>query len=258
MKIFNKVRSILAKFLSNFLEEQAKRKIKNKYPELWVALDKYMKKTSSTGCQYGDYLVLYEHVRRFKPKFILECGTGVSTVVMSHALFENEKDGYERGKIVSLEENQWYFDHAKSIFPKEYDHYVEFVLRDVTTKEEGFFHGVGYKDIPKYDYEFVFVDGPNHLCNPKEKPLLFNFDLIEVVKMSNKPVSAVIDNRTSTAFVYNFIFGKKFRYDYIRKLGVVYPSTKEDLIDTKKLVVNFMKKRPFKRPRLTHFLQGTY
>lgn len=60
--------------------------------ELWNALQAYLQETKSTGCGYIDYACLYQTVRSTKPVEVLECGTGVSTLVIALALMENETE----------------------------------------------------------------------------------------------------------------------------------------------------------------------
>ncbi|MBI2047577.1 MAG: hypothetical protein HYT27_00400 [Parcubacteria group bacterium] len=72
-----------------YLEVLARKKLK-KNVGLWNVLQKYIKNTSSTGCSYSDYWVLYNYIKKHKPAEVLECGTGVSTIVMAYAMSENE------------------------------------------------------------------------------------------------------------------------------------------------------------------------
>jgi len=62
-----------------------------RHEQLWQEINNYQNKTKSTGCSFIDYWELYKTVRSRKPKEILECGPGVSTLIMSYALMENEK-----------------------------------------------------------------------------------------------------------------------------------------------------------------------
>lgn len=64
---------------------------------LWDTLQDYLKKSGSTGCSYMLYAELYKYVRKFKPCEILECGTGISTVVLAYALMENGRDSENPG-----------------------------------------------------------------------------------------------------------------------------------------------------------------
>src|SRR3546814_15369311 len=55
---------------------------------------------------YSDYLTLYEQVRAHRPREILECGTGISTVVLAQALRENAAEiGQAPGRVTSMEDD---------------------------------------------------------------------------------------------------------------------------------------------------------
>ena len=89
---------------------------------------------------------------------------------------------------------------------------------------------VVYKDIPKFDYEFVFIDGLNTV-SPIDGIRKFNFDLITAVQMSSKPITCFIDHRLSTVYCYQNIFTKKkIKYDLSKNLGIVQNVTQKDLI----------------------------
>ena len=38
-------------------------------------------KSKSTGCEYSDYLTIWNALNKSKPKNILECGSGISSVL---------------------------------------------------------------------------------------------------------------------------------------------------------------------------------
>lgn len=80
---------------------RSQRKLR-KNAELWVALHEYLRKSESTGCGFIDYACLYETIRATMPVEILECGTGVSTLVIAHALMENEKETGVAGRVTSM------------------------------------------------------------------------------------------------------------------------------------------------------------
>jgi len=58
---------------------------------IYTELRKYMDLTKSTGVSWSDFWELYNAVRTKKPKSILECGPGASTLVFALALQENEE-----------------------------------------------------------------------------------------------------------------------------------------------------------------------
>ena len=81
------MRNKLAQFAALCLERRAKRIVQGH--DMWRYVGPYLEKSVSTGCDYVDYLALYNHVRKHKPQYVLELGTGVSTVVLAYALREN-------------------------------------------------------------------------------------------------------------------------------------------------------------------------
>ena len=59
---------------------------------------------------------------------------------------------------------------------------------------------------------------------------LFNLDLIQVVRRSESPVRAVVDNHYLTFYILQKVFGlDRARYDPIRRLLFVGPVTRRDV-----------------------------
>ena len=201
----------------------------SKIPVLWNNLQIYLEKTESTGCSYIDYAELYRAIRRNKPTQVLECGTGVSTLVIAHALMQNEKETNVRGTVTSMEEHPEWHKMSKNLLPAEYEPYVEILLSK--TKDDYFsvFRGVRYSELPQIEYDFVFVDGPKYISKTDDGAS-FDFDLLHVVRNANKPVSALIDKRVSTVFVLQKLLGvEKVYYSSIKGLGFVKSVSKKDL-----------------------------
>lgn len=185
--------------------------------DLWAALQAYLKESKSTGCNMSDYWVLYRTIRRARPLEILECGTGVSTLVIAHALKENEKETGKAGRVTSMDEYEEWLEMSRRLLPEAYRPYVDFCLSG--TKEESFslFRGMAYAQVPDRAYDFVFVDGPKYIA-PDGQPT-FDFDFLNIVRRSEKPVGCLIDKRVSTCFVLQQLLGDKFAYDPVLHLG---------------------------------------
>lgn len=197
--------------------------------DLWSSLQQYLEKTESTGCSYIDYYALYSRIRTVKPSEVLECGTGVTTLIIAHALKENESETGVRGRVTSMEEIEEWLDMSRKLLSSEYHPYVEFCLSDTVEDCISLFRGVRYREIPKRDYDFVFVDGPKY-CSPLDGTPTFDFDFITVLRNSNKPVEGLIDKRVSTVFVLQQLLGvKKVKYSTVQGLGVIRPCTASDL-----------------------------
>ena len=217
-----------------------------KNEQLWQELTAYKNKTKSVGCSYSDYWEVYNTIRTRKPKEILECGPGVSTLVMAYALMENEKEGCS-GRITAMEELDFYYIQEKELLPKFLHPYVEFILSPRIEDYFSIFRGVRYRDVPDRPYDFVFVDGPE-LKAPSDDALTFDFDFIHVVQNSENPVYGIVDYRLSTSYVFQTVFGMdKVKFSAIHELAFVGPCNKDDLtlLDLESLNTAY-----FKRARL--------
>jgi hypothetical protein len=225
------IRKFKRKYFSFTNELYSKQGLKNlkKNTELFSTLTDYRKISNSTGCSFSDLWVLYNHTKKYKPKEILECGTGLSTIVMAQALMENAKQGYRQGRITSMEDQEKWYRHAKSIIPSQLKPYIDLIHSEKVEYCYAIFRGVGYKNVPERPYEFVFIDGPA-IAAPSDGMTAFDFDYINLVKKSSNPVFGIIDKRIGTSYVYQKLFGlDKVKYDPKRDLCFVGPCTKKDL-----------------------------
>ena len=199
--------------------------------ELWIALQQYLNKTESTGCGYIDYAFLYKTIRSIKPIEILECGTGVSTLIILYALRENEIETGQAGRLTSMEESSLYFNMSHNLISTypNLKKYIDLRLSDVIEDSYSIFRGVRYKSIPTRKYDFVFVDGPKYI-SPIDGASTFNFDYIHLLRNSDHPIRCLIDKRLSTVFVLQQLLGvDKVKYSVILGLGIVSPCTRKDL-----------------------------
>ncbi len=175
--------------------------------------------TGTTGADYSDYWALYCYVRRHRPRHVLEFGPGVTTLIMAQALFENGA-----GQLTSMEDVPGYFEGVKRSIPPHLQPFVDLRLSAKVEKRHGPFAGVGYADIPERAYDFVFVDGPHY-----DNKTGYDADLLEIIRKSDTPVTAMIDYRLASCFIYRLALGPKFKYSRLRKLGVVDRATKHSL-----------------------------
>lgn len=198
-------------------------------PALWADMTEYARRSAVTGASYSDYLTLYQQVRRHRPREILECGTGISTLVLAHALLANARDGAPMGRITSMEDHGEWYEAARRALPASLDGIVELVH---SPKEDGYhriFRGVRYRHVPERAFDFVFSDGPDR-HSPVTGEKLFNLDLIDVIGRSEAPLRAVVDNHYLTFWVLQKLLGTtRARYDVWRRLMFVGPVTRHDL-----------------------------
>jgi Methyltransferase domain len=199
------------------------------HPVLWPLLQKYLADTRSTGCGWIDYAELYRQIRRRRPMEVLECGTGVSTLVIAQALLDNGRETGSVGRVTSMEEHPEWFRLAEQLLPDVYRSVVDLRLSPTVEDTYSMFRGVRYAELPKREFEFVFVDGPAYR-SPADGTPTFDFDLLHVIRRSSRPVAALIDKRVSTCFVLQQVLGSgRVRYAPIRGLGFVDPCSRENL-----------------------------
>lgn len=198
--------------------------------------------SSSTGADSGDYVVLHSLIRRRKPNFVLECGTGITTWIMAEALLENLREAPEsRPKLISMEHHQTWHEHAVTIFPADYAGVAEIYHSPICWTSYSLLQGSVYERIPDYPFDFVFVDGPDQerLLPDGSSEVLCNLDFVRLVERSAKPITALIDNRRHTVMAYTLIFGQdKVQFYDDWDLGLVAGVTRDDLLLNDKRLVN--------------------
>ncbi len=198
-------------------------------PGLWDALVAYRKQSPSTGCSWTDLWTLYRTVRASRPTEILELGPGLSTVALAYAVMQNAREGC-LARITGIEESDFYLEASRKLLPVDLSAFVELRLSPRVERAFGLFRGVGYRDVPRRPYDFVFVDGPHHEA-PSDGAFLFDIDFIDVVQVSANSVRGIVDYRLSSCFVFQQVLGLRLaRFDAIRELGFLGPCTKEDLL----------------------------
>jgi predicted O-methyltransferase YrrM len=226
------LRSKLEILLRKIAEIRAKRMLQRNVG-LWNVMQEYLRETKSKGCGYIDYACLYKTIRSEKPAEVLECGTGISTLVIAYALMENDEEtnppGSRTGRVTSMEEHEEWFEMSRKLLPNKYAKYVDFKLSRTVEDQYSLFRGVRYEEIPHRAYDFVFVDGPNYV-SLVDGSATFDFDYIHVLRSAVRPVGCLIDKRLSTVFALQQLLGTdKVKYSAVPGLGYVKPCTKDDL-----------------------------
>lgn len=176
-------------------------------PGIEGEIEEYAKKSNTTGTKFPTLWRSVHVILKRKPTCILECGTGLSTIVLAAAVKKVARDtpGYE-GRVVSMESIEDWYEIARKNLPEKYSDVVELVLGPRVKCEFLFFRGYRHSQIPKRDYDFVFLDGPSY---EDEHGGSFCADVIHAAEVSNAPViRGVIDTRVSSVFVLQQVYGR--------------------------------------------------
>ena len=160
---------------------------------LWRDLAPLMVKSSSKGCTFHELDVLYRHIVRHRPKYVLELGAGISTVVLAHAAEKVRRTGAPC-TIISMEENPSYYKELKNLFTTGVSNCVELIQSPTEDRKIGGRIARCYVTKPRHAYDFVFIDGPQV---PKDANY-FDGDILDVVEWNSKAFTAYLDGRLET------------------------------------------------------------
>jgi hypothetical protein len=224
--MLSKVRFILLNGYSPFLEKKARRYlIRN---GLLEKIDALRQSAEFTGISLLDHACLYEFVKKKRPQYFLECGTGSSTHTIAEAMKRFCFRAYAGNiRLVSMESEPSWYDQAVSLMPVEYERFVEIRLSPIAKYQYQFVCGTVYQDIPEYVYTAAFIDGPDAqgMCNMDFIRLLEN--------RSSPPVSALIDNRKTTTLAYSTLLGRHNLSQSVSGMCYIQPVTKLDLLPSR-------------------------
>ncbi|WP_417686033.1 hypothetical protein [Roseibium sp.] len=209
-------------------ENRRARERLRKIPDLWREINDYREQSEVTGASWSDYWQLYSAVRKYHPREVLEFGPGISTLVLAYALKENERDGHGAGRLTSMEDVPEWRDDVLKLLPAHYQDCVEIVFSPKVDGYYRMFRGVQYERIPDRPYDFIFSDGPERHSNVNGDKL-FDLDLIHVVRRSERPVRALVDNHYLTFYVFQKVFGTELaRYSVRHRLMFIGPVCRSD------------------------------
>jgi predicted O-methyltransferase YrrM len=112
-------------------------------------------------------LYLHEQVKDLEPTLILECGSGLSTVIMAYALKSNG-----RGRLVSLEHLQEYVDRTNSLLSEhglsEWAEVRHAPIEDVKIDTE-LWPWYALNAVPDGPIDVLLVDGPPGTLGPMSR-----------------------------------------------------------------------------------------
>jgi hypothetical protein len=178
---------------SRFLQEvMAKQRLRGDRA-LWKDLRPVLDRSSSRGCTFYELHLLYDYIVQHRPRYVLELGAGVSTIVLGHAALRVRQSGLPC-TIVSMEESLDYFQDLQNLLPNGLRECLEVVLSPTEDRNVGGRIARCYAKKPKRAYDMVFIDGPQV---PKDATF-FDGDILDVAAWNPEPFTAFLDARLST------------------------------------------------------------
>lgn len=184
-----------------------------KFTPVYATVSEFRERSHSLGFNkgykhYAKYMIFYWKIRRLRPRYVLECGSGCTTMVALAALKKNGA-----GTLVSLDESDYYGGVVRKIakdmnLESNLEHHIVSTIDDVYKGV----NGTRYTTVPEYGYDLIFIDGPQSK---------FNVDLDAFPILEKEPVPVIIDCRRATVEALRNFWPKKTRFRQWCNLGFV-------------------------------------
>jgi hypothetical protein len=150
----------------------------------------------STGCNAFELAQLHLRARRKSSKNILELGSGVSTLVLAHACWLNNRRGVG-ARVISMEESPLFAAATMKFIPAYLRPFLLVITSKVVTQRDGDWTGFSYEARPRGTPDFVFIDGPQ-LPDNGVNSLFYDSDVEQIAQDATRPFVALLDGRNST------------------------------------------------------------
>ncbi len=167
------------------------------------------REVSAFGPDYGDLWFLYNKVRKRCPRTIIEFGSGISTVCLAQALFDNGS-----GTVYSVDGNKQWAASTGRCIPTHLKSFCEVRYSEVLEVTYAGTHVLKHADVPKVIPEFVYLDGPEGVW--AERPAAI--DLLEIEPDFPNTFFLVIDERESNTQFLRQHFKRQYRFRH-RKMA---------------------------------------
>lgn len=198
----------MRKIVQRALNKLAKKSIGKYLPEAIQDVSDYSKKSGTTGTQWITLWMAIQKIKKHKPTWILESGTGSSTLVLAAAVsYLRKQDPSYEGRIISMESMQEWYDTATKNLPEKYHDIVQIIYGPREKYEMAMFRGYIHSNIPEKDYSFILIDGP---AFQDDKGISFCADLFKLMEFSSSSIiHGVSDGRASSVWVIQQLYGHK-------------------------------------------------
>jgi hypothetical protein len=143
---------------------------------------------------------LEQLLKKYRPKKIVEFGSGSSTMVFSEYAKNNQ------ASILSVDENQGWADNTRNLIKGDQSH-VQIVAKTKIFKP-GTPEEIKYEmDGTVGDFDFAFIDGPSLELDGQKKKNAVNSNIFD---FSKKPDIIVVDVRKATALEIAKRYGNEY------------------------------------------------
>jgi len=118
--------------------------------------------STSLGITGPEAISHYQSVVERRPHNVLECGSGLSTVILGFAALLLSQEGH-KCRIHAMEESVHWARDLEPLIPNQVKPFINLVVSPTVSQPEGdSWQGLRYRDKPEEPYDLVFVDGPEY------------------------------------------------------------------------------------------------
>ncbi len=103
---------------------------------------------------------IFELITSRKPKCVLEFGVGFSTICITLALKENEKNGFF-GHLYTVDADKFWIKNTENKFPSDLKKYVTFHYSPCSVSTVNHQLVSTFDILPNISPNFIYLDGPN-------------------------------------------------------------------------------------------------
>lgn len=226
----------------NYYKKKAKSILKKSEPELYKIISRLNKIVAKSEYDaltlWGDAYFLFCQTLKQKPLKILECGSGISSVVFAYACKRLKENNNISSKIISFDENKEYLENMLiPIIPPNLLDFIDFKFSDLQLKEyrNAKFReiGISFKEIEIQHYDLIYIDAPqfksgvykndnSFLKNKKLNKKPFDADLLNLLPSLSEKCMIIVDQRIDTVWKLKNFVGQlnNWKYHFLSKKTV--------------------------------------
>lgn len=168
---------------------------------LWEALLGAHEKSKSIGITGFEAAALYTAVLKFRPRYVLELGAGLSSIVLGYAAKRLSDQGFAC-EVHSWEESEAYFADLRPLVPGCLSAFLKILVAEAISEQETpEWRGVRFPAKEALPYDLVFVDGPEYperVPRGEGRQRAFDADVLDVLSTNPNRFVVMVDGRRQT------------------------------------------------------------
>lgn len=163
--------------------------LRHQHPETYQVIAKIQQSSALFGGSYK-YLHLHRLLERYKPRMILEFGSGSSTGVFA------EYTQNENTFAWTVEDNPVWLKNTQDSMGNAADR-ITFILAPAEN-QRGNPSRCFYRFETDQAFDFVYIDGPPLVVDGKDDGTAVNWNVVQLIESGYAPRIIVVDGRVST------------------------------------------------------------